>query len=222
MKSPDELDVSLATVLNEIANDGDIDPSKGILHHKEGVDLMPANIELSALEMSLVNAMSRETILRSYINQVKQNYDYILIDCMPSLGILTINALTAADSVLIPVQTHYLSAKGMSQLLQTIQRVQKNTNPKLKIEGVLLTMFDKRTNLSKDISGAIRYEFGKKIKVFPLEIPMTVRVTETGMEGESIYKLDKNSKAAAAYEALTREVLGNEQTKPRNSSAFVR
>ena len=122
---------------------------KGILHHSEGVDLMPANIELSALEMSLVNAMSREFTLRTYVNEAKKHYDVVLIDCMPSLGMITINALAAADSVIIPVQAHYLPAKGMTQLMKTINKVKRQINPALKVDGVLLTLVDGRTNLAR-------------------------------------------------------------------------
>ena len=132
----------MATILAKAITEEPYEPTEGILHHKEGVDLMPGNIELSAIEVSLVNTMSRETVLRSYINTVKDRYDYVLIDCMPSLGMMTINALAAADSVIIPVQAHYLPAKGMTQLLQTITRVRKQINPKLSIDGVLLTMVE--------------------------------------------------------------------------------
>ena len=125
---------------------------------------MPSNIELSGLEVSLVNAMSRETILRQYLDTIRQNYDFILLDCMPSLGMLTVNALAAADSVLIPVQAQYLPAKGLEQLLQTINKVRRQINPKLKIEGILLTMVDTRTNYAKDISNLIRESYGGKLK----------------------------------------------------------
>lgn len=120
--------------------DEDLKPKEGVLHHKEGVELIPSNIELSGLEVSLVNAMSRETILKQYLDTVKREYDYVLLDCMPSLGMLTINVLVAADNVLIPIQAQYLPAKGLEQLLQTINKVRKQINPKLKIEGILLTM----------------------------------------------------------------------------------
>ena len=132
------------------------DPTVGILHHDEGVDLVPANLELSAMEFNLVNAMSRETALRNYLSEVKDKYDYILIDCMPSLGMVTINALSAADSVIIPVQAQYLPAKGMTQLVQTISRVKKRINPGLKIDGMLLTLVDSRTNLAKSTVEALR------------------------------------------------------------------
>jgi len=151
-REPDSISVSLATLLVKTMMEDSYDSHEGILQHQEGVALMPGNIELSAVEVSLVNTMSRETILRSYIDQVKSDYDYVLIDCMPSLGMLTINALAAADSVIIPVQAHYLPAKGMAQLLQTIARVRRQINPKLALDGVLLTMVDSRTSFAKDIA----------------------------------------------------------------------
>ena len=122
-KDTDNLGITLATKLTDVINETMNDPTVGILHHDEGVDLVPANLELSAMEFNLVNAMSRETALRNYLSEVKDKYDYILIDCMPSLGMVTINALSAADSVIIPVQAQYLPAKGMTQLVQTISRV---------------------------------------------------------------------------------------------------
>ena len=162
---------------------------------------MPANIELSAMEVSLVNTMSRENVLRNYLNEVKDKYDYVLIDCMPSLGMITVNALAAADSVIIPVQAHYLPAKGMSQLLQTIGRVKKNINPNLKIDGALITMVDSRTNFSKEISSLLRDNYGDKLRVFKTEIPLAIKAAETSAEGKSIYVHDAHGKAAAAYEA---------------------
>ena len=148
---PDELPVSLSTVLSKVLADKEIAPDEGILHHAEGVDLMPANIELAGLEVGLVNVMSRESVLKDYISNVENNYDFILLDCMPSLGMLTVNALAAADEVLIPVQAQYLPAKGLEQLLTTINKVKKQINPKLHIEGILLTMTEARANFSKDI-----------------------------------------------------------------------
>ena len=150
IQEPDRLEITLATIMSNIINDGE-SPEPGILKHEEGVDFMPGNIELSGLETSLVNVMSRETVLRTYIEQQKTNYDYILIDCMPSLGMITINAFTCADSILIPVQAAYLPVKGLEQLIKTIGKVKRQINPKLKIEGILLTMVDNRTNYAKDI-----------------------------------------------------------------------
>ncbi len=146
------MEYSLATLMMNIVNDEKLNIEKTILHHKEGVDLIPANIELSAIEVSLVNAMSRELILRSMVEKLRDFYDFIIIDCMPSLGMMTINALACADSVLIPVQAAYLPVKGLQQLIKTIGIVKKQLNPKLKIEGILLTMVDNRTNYVRDIS----------------------------------------------------------------------
>ena len=210
-KEPDKLTFSLTTIMTKVIMDEPIAPDEGILHHAEGVDLIPANIELSAMEVSLVNTMSREVILRNYLNEVKGKYDYVLIDCMPSLGMMTVNALVAADSVIIPVQAHYLPAKGMTQLLQTINKVKRNINPALTIEGALITMADTRTNFAKDISFMLRNNFGDKMRVFKTEIPLAIKAAETSVEGKSIYAYDAHGKAAAAYEALTKEVLNGVQ-----------
>lgn len=152
----DGLGITLATKLTDVINETMTDPMVGILHHEEGVDLVPANLELSAMEFNLVNAMSRETTLKNYLSQVKNRYDYVIIDCMPSLGMVTLNALSAADSVIIPVQAQYLPAKGMTQLVQTISKVKKYINPDIKIDGMLLTLVDSRTNLAKSTVEALR------------------------------------------------------------------
>jgi ATPases involved in chromosome partitioning len=205
-QEPDNLPISLATILTKAMIEEPYEYDEGILHHAEGVDLMPGNIELSAIEVSLVNTMSRETILRTYINTVKDRYDYVLIDCMPSLGMMTINALAAADSVIIPVQAHYLPVKGMTQLLQTIARVRRQINPRLTIEGVLLTMVDNRTNFAKDISFVLRRDYGDKLRVFQTEIPLSIRAAETSAQGKSIYAFDPHGIAARAYQSFTKEV----------------
>ncbi|EQB22022.1 Chromosome (plasmid) partitioning protein ParA [Dehalobacter sp. UNSWDHB] len=204
---PDNLPVSLATILTKVMTEERYEPNEGILHQEEGIDLMPGNIELSAIEVSLVNTMSREMVLRSYINSVKQKYDYVLIDCMPSLGMMTINALAAADSVIIPVQAHYLPAKGMTQLMQTIARLRRQINPKLTVDGILLTMADKRTTFAKDISFVLRRDYSDKMCVFQTEIPLSIRAAETSAEGKSIYVHDPHGIAAKAYQAFTKEVL---------------
>ncbi len=219
---PDKLPVTLATLMTKIIMDEPIEPGEGILQHAEGVDLVPANIELSAVEVSLVNTMSREIVLRNYLNEVRKNYDFILIDCMPSLGMVTVNVLVAADSVIIPVQAHYLPAKGMSQLLQTINRIKKNINPDLKIEGALLTMVDTRTNFAKDISFVLRRDYGDKLRVFKTEIPLAIKAAETSAEGKSIYEYDRNGKAAAAYEALTKEVLSGGKQREKHEADISR
>lgn len=215
---PDKLPVSLATIMSKVIMEEPIVPDEGILHHAEGVDLMPANIELSAMEVSLVNTMSREIVLRNYLKEVKGKYDYVLIDCMPSLGMITVNALAAADSVIIPVQSHYLPAKGMSQLLQTINRV----NPNLKIEGALLTMVDNRTNFAKEISSLLRDSYRDKLRIFKTEIPLAIKAAETSAEGKSIYIHDAHGKAAAAYEALTKEVMSGGKQREKHEADLSR
>ena len=204
---PDAIEITLASVMGSLIKDEEVEPMEGILHHEEGIDLMPGNIELSGLEVSLVNVMSRERIMQEYISMVRDYYDYILIDCMPSLGMMTINALACADSVLIPVQAAYLPVKGLQQLIKTIGRVKKQLNPKLKVEGILLTMVDYRTNYARDISLMVYDTYSASIKVFGSEIPMSVRAAEVSVEGKSIYSYDPKGKVACAYKGLIKEVL---------------
>lgn len=209
-REPDKLDITLANVMGNIINEKEMDVEYGILRHEEGVDLMPGNIELSGIEVSLVNVMSRETVLRSYIEEQRSRYDYILIDCMPSLGMLTINAVAAADSILIPVQAAYLPVKGLEQLIKTIGKVKRQINPRLEIEGILMTMVDSRTTYARDISKLLIKNYGSRVRIFTSSIPMSVRAAEISAEGTSIYKHDPNGKVAKAYQSLTEEVLGNE------------
>ena len=209
-REPDKLDITLANVMGNIINEKEMDAAYGILRHEEGVDLMPGNIELSGVEVSLVNVMSRETVLRSYIEEQRSRYDYILIDCMPSLGMLTINAVAAADSILIPVQAAYLPVKGLEQLIKTIGKVKRQINPRLEIEGILMTMVDSRTTYARDISKLLIEYYGSRVRIFNSSIPMSVRAAEISAEGTSIYKHDPNGKVAKAYQSLTEEVLGNE------------
>lgn len=213
---PDDLPVTLTDLMAKIMQDQPPLPNEGILSHEEGVDLVPANITLSGLEVSLVNAMSRETILKQYLETVKGQYDYILLDCMPSLGMLTVNALAASDQVLIPVQANYLSAKGLEQLLQTVNKVKRQINPKLRIEGILLTMVDSRTNYAKEISTLIRDTYGSKLKVYDADIPRSVRAAEISAEGVSIFKHDSGGKVAEAYRSLTKEVLQNAEKRRKH------
>ena len=187
---PDDLPITLSTIMQNIIDDKSFDVSQGILSHSEGVALLPSNIELSGFEVRLINAMSRERVLKTYVNEVKKNYDYVLIDCMPSLGMITINALAAADSVVIPTQPHYLSANG-----------------------ILMTMVMPRTNISKEITATVKSAYGQKIKVFDTEIPHSIRAVEATAEGKSIFAYDKGGKVAAAYEQFSKEVaeLGEKQ-----------
>ena len=203
-QQPDELPTTLSTLMAKAMNDQPIQPGEGVLHHAEGVDLIPANIELAGLEVSLVNCMNREKMLKQVLEGAKYDYDFILLDCTPSLGMLTVNALAAADTTLIPVQTQYLSAKGLEQLLQTVQKVRRQINPKLKIEGILLTMTDNRTNYGQQIDNLIRGAYGSKIKVFDQTIPRSVRAAEISAVGKSIFQHDPKGKVAEAYQSLTK------------------
>ena len=205
--NPDELPITLATILTKIVEDEPFENTLGILHHQEGFDLIPANIELAGLEVALVNSMNREKMLKQVLEGAKHDYDFILLDCTPSLGMLTVNALAAADTTLIPVQAQHLSAKGLEQLLQTVQKVRRQINPKLKIEGILLTMTDSRTNYGQQISNLIRQAYGKHLKVFEQTIPRSVRAAETSAAGKSIFAYDPKGKVAEAYQSLVREVL---------------
>ena len=214
---PDELDMSLTDLLAGVLMDKPTVPEQGVLHHEEGVDLIPANISLSGMETSLVNTMSREKVLKQYLDTVKREYDYILLDCMPSLGMLTVNTLAAADGVIIPVQAQYLSAKGMEQLLQTVGKVRRQINPKLKIAGVLLTMVDQRTNYAREVSDLLRRTYGGKVRIFSTDIPHSVRAAETSAEGKSIYLHDPKGKVAQAYAQLTKEVIQLEKQREKHS-----
>ena len=208
---PDDIGITLATIMMNIINEEEIMEEEGILHHEEKVDLLPANIELSALEVTMSNVMSRELIMKEYIDTMRSRYDYILIDCMPSLGMMTINALVASDTVLIPVQAAYLPVKGLQQLIRTISMVKKRLNRKLTIHGILLTMVDFRTNYAKDIASRVRETYGSKISIFENVIPLSVKVAEASAEGKSIYCHCPNGKVSMAYENLTQEVLENEK-----------
>ena len=219
---PDELPFSISDAMKRILADQPIGSHEGILHHAEGVDLMPANIELSAMEISLVNAISRETILRQYLDTVRDQYSHILIDCQPSLGMLTINALAAADRVIIPVQSEYLPVKGLEQLLHTVQRVRKQLNPRLQIDGILLTMVDNRTNFSREVSTLLRECYGGAVHIFSAEIPHSVRAKESSAEGRSIFAHDPGGKVALAYESLTKEVLQLEKQRQKHKAGLAR
>ena len=222
-KNPDALDDTLASAMNAVIDDRPFDETAGILHHSEGVDLLPSNIELSGMEVGLFNVMSREYVLRNYIDTVRKNYDYVLIDCMPSLGMMTINALAAADSVVIPSQPSFLSAKGLDLLLRSISKVKRSINPDLKIDGILLTMVDGRTNNAREIIESLRSTVGRSIRIFDTEIPHSVRAAECSVTGESIFAHDRNGKVAEAYEKLTKEVTELEgKTHNRSGHDWVR
>ena len=219
---PDELPVTICDLMQKVINEDPIAPGEGIFRHPEGVDYIPASIELSGMEVSLVNAMNREKILKQLLDPLKSKYDFILLDCMPSLGMLTINALAAAENTIIPVQAQYLSAKGLEQLLGTISKVRRQINPKLRIEGVLLTMVDSRTNNAKEISSLIRETYGGSIKIYGTDIPRSVRAAENSAEGKSIFAYGRSGKVAEAYRVLTKEVIHNAEKRRKRQLEQLR
>ena len=222
-QNPDGLDQTLATAMDAVMNDKSYDPYQAILSHHEGVELLPANIELSGVETSLFNVMSREFVLKNLVDGLRKDYDYILIDCMPSLGMMTINALVAADSVIIPSQPSFLSTKGLGLLLKSVTKVRRAINPRLAIDGILLTMVDRRTNNANEIISSLRESIGRQLNVFSTEIPRSVRAAEASVTGGSIFEYDKNGKVALAYEQLAKEVLGlEERSKDRPRTDWVR
>lgn len=208
-REPDRLEATLSDIIQNVANDLEVPEGYAVIHHDNNIDLIPADIGLSAVEVSLVNAMSRELILRSFTESVRDRYDYILIDCMPSLGVLTVNALACADSVLIPVQAAYLPVRGLQQLIRTISTVQRRLNQRLHIEGILLTMVDNRTVYNREIVKEVNDVYGKSVPVFPVEIPLSIRAAETSAAAKTIYDYDPKGKAASAYTELTKEVMGH-------------
>ena len=219
----DELDKSLGRLMYLATKEYKPIVQDSILHHSEGIDLLPSNLDLSSMETQLVNAMSREKILSNLLKEIKKDYDYILIDCMPSLGMITINALTAADSVIIPVQAQYLPARGMTQLMRSIEMVRNHTNEKLKIAGIVMTLVDNRTNLAKEVIDSIRLKYGMQIRIFDAQIPVAVKAAEASKTGQSIYEYDCDSKPAKAYEALTKEVMKlGEREKRRDDASIAR
>lgn len=162
----DEIGITLATIMAKTINEEDIELKRAILKHEEGVDLIPGNIELSGLEVQLSNVLSRELILKEFVDSIREEYEYILIDCAPSLGMMTINALVAADEVIIPVQAAYLPVKGLQQLIKTINMVKRRLNKKLQVGGILLAMVDYRTNYAKNISAQLYEAYGTNVGLF--------------------------------------------------------
>lgn len=215
----DNLPITIADLLYHAIMEQEVNARDALLRHAENVSLLPANIDLSGMEMQLVTAMSREYALRTILDPLRKQYDYILIDCMPSLGMITINALAAADSVVIPVQAHYLSAKGMTQLIRTIEKVKKQINPSLKIDGAVLTLADMRTNLARATANIITSSYGHVMRVYKTIIPVSTKAAEMSAQGKSIFAYDANGKAAAAYEQLTKEVLQHGEKQRAQSKA---
>ncbi|MCL2035051.1 MAG: ParA family protein [Oscillospiraceae bacterium] len=206
---PDKLPVTLATVMSHIISEIEFDPTDGIIRHAEGVDLMPSNNKLDGMEISLAPLIGRETVLRQYIEILKPLYEYILIDTAPKLDLLTINALAAADSIIIPVRPKFLDAKGLELLLKAVSQVKRQINPNLEISGILLTMVDTRANFTREVISTVESAYGSNIRIFSGHIPHSVRADESSAQGISIYSYDPRGKVAVAYESLVREVLNS-------------
>lgn len=218
----DELPMTLATIMDNEIFDKKSNISECILHHKENVDLIPSNLDLASIELSLFNAMNREYTMKNCISNVKDKYDYIIIDCMPSLNMVTINALATANQVIVPVQSQFLAAKGMTSLMDTIFRVKKHINPDLKIGGLLLTLVDKRTNLSKNIDIHLHENYGNLINIYKTQIPIAIKTAESTLNGSSIFSYDKTNKVAEAYFDFSKEVLNNGKERTKNTFEKVR
>ena len=217
-----ELKYTLTDLMEQSMNDEEIKTKESILHHSENVDLIPSNLSLSALENSLTYAMSREYTLRNCLSSIKDDYDYILLDCQPSLGMLTINALASANSVIIPVQSEYFALRGMTDLFKIINKVRRQINPTLKIEGALLTLVDSRANLPKEIATQLKDNYGSILKLFNTQIPRAVKTAESTSSGGSVFTYDKSGTVANAYSSFAKEVLNDGKEHTKNATAKVR
>lgn len=205
----DDLNITVSTMMGKAINEERLEPMEGLVKTDEGVFLLPSNLELSAMEMSLVGTMNRERVLKGYVDKVKDHFDFVIIDCMPSLGMVTINALSASDSVIVPVQSHYLPAKGMEQLLSTVAKVQRYVNPPLKVDGILMTLVDARTTFATEVPAMIRARYGDSVRIFDHQIPMRIKAAETSAQGVSIFSYDPKSDVAGAYAGLAKEVISD-------------
>ena len=203
----DDSNETLTALMDAVMKDEDIPSDCYIRHQSEGIDIICSNIGLAGTEVQLVNAMSREYVLKQILYGIKDQYDAIIIDCMPSLGMITINALAASDEVLIPVEASYLPIKGLQQLLKTIGKVRKQINPKLQVGGILFTMVDAHTNDARNNMELLRNVYGSQIHIFDNYIPFSVRMKEAVREGQSIFSYDPKGKATEAYRRVTEEVL---------------
>ena len=216
----EEINVSINDVILNTLNGNETNFDECIKHYNDNLDLIPSDIQLANTDTILVGAMSREYTLRNSIKNIKDNYDYILIDTQPSLGMLPINALACADKVIIPVQPQFFAAKGMTQLLSTIMKIRQQINPNLKLDGIVITLSDTRTNLTKDICNQLKENYGNVIKIYDTQIPRAIKVAESTAHGKSILSYDKSNKVAEAYSSLAKEVLIN--GKERNKNTFTK
>ena len=219
LRKPNDLPLTLGNAMNDIVAGVSGGDHPEICHHHEGFDFVPGNRTLSAVEVGLVNVMSRETVLRQYVDQIKKDYDYVLLDCRPSLGMLVINALSASDYVLIPVQAEYFAAENMTELVGTVQSIKRQINPKLKIGGVFMTMANE-TNFRKDIVASVKEAYGKHLPIMQTVIPATVRLAEISTADHSIFKHEPKGRAAEAYRTLVKEVMDIVE-KQRSKSANI-
>lgn len=215
----DNLPITISTLIERTINDIEVNAQEAVLHHHEGIDLIPSNLNLSMTEVNLLNAMCRESAMKNSLSEIKKNYDFVIIDCMPSLSMITTNALASADQVIIPVQSQYLSAKGMGNLLKTISKVKKQINDKLTVGGILLTLVDKRTNLPKTIKNELEENYGNIVKIYDTQIPVAVKTAESTSKGKSIFSYDKSSSVAIAYSNFAKEVLSSEGERTKNALA---
>lgn len=204
-------DVTLAQLMTSVIEGENRIGNSGLHHQEEGVVYIPSDIDLANVELRLTSVMGRESVLKETLEPFQNDFDYCLIDCMPSLGLLTIGALSCADSVLIPVQTQHFSLKGLQGLVRSIRMVQKRINPNLKYEGIVLTMVDVRTNLSRQVCKGLRREYGNYIPIYNSEIPVSTRTAESSASGHSVLEYDPNGKASLAYQELAKEVLNHER-----------
>jgi chromosome partitioning protein len=207
LRDMDESDETLSELIAKTMADETLPEGLFIQHQEEGVDILPSNIGLAGVEVQMINIMSREFILKQIISNVSDEYDVILIDNMPSLGMLTVNSLAVADEVLVPVEASYLPIKGLQQLLKTVGKVRKQINTKLQIGGIVFNMVDSRTREHRENMKLLRDSYGSQLNIFETTIPFSIRVKECGKAGESIYRYDAKGKAAAAFEQLAGEVL---------------
>lgn len=214
----DNLPVTISTLIERQINDQEVNPQQAILQHKEGIDLIPSNLNLSMTEVNMFSAMNREYAMKNSLKELKRDYDYILIDCMPSLSMLTTNALAMANEVIIPVQSQYLSAKGMGNLLKTISKIKRQLNSDLKVGGILLTLVDKRTNLPRTIQQELEENYGNIVKLYDNQIPVAIKTAESTSKGKSIFAYDKNSKVAEAYSFFAKEVLKEDERERRKNA----
>ncbi|MCI9000666.1 MAG: ParA family protein [Clostridia bacterium] len=219
----DNISANLSTLIEDFIDNKEVETEQAILHHKEGIDLIPSNLNLAMTETNLSSARDREYAIKNILEKVESRYDYIIIDCMPSLSMLVTNALATADEVIIPVQSQYLSAIGMGNLINIVSKVKKHQNQNLKVGGILLTLVDNRTKLPSTIKKEIQEQYGNIIKLYDTQIPYAIKTAESTSKGKSIFAYDKNSKVALAYTNFAKEVLAdNERRKNEITKDYAR